>query len=161
MPMQAHMTLTGTNQGKIEGSCDMKGREGSIFIQEMQHNVMIPRDPHSGQPTGKRVHGPLMVCKYFDKASPKLFKALCSGERFSEVEIKWYRINENGEEEHYYTHKLENAILVEIAPYMPNALEASKDQYQHMENLHFTYEKITVTWVKDGIEAMDSWKIPV
>ncbi|MDV3443847.1 type VI secretion system tube protein Hcp, partial [Pseudomonas otitidis] len=37
--------------------------------------------PQSGQPTGQRVHKPLMITKVFDKSSPLIFNALTSGER--------------------------------------------------------------------------------
>jgi type VI secretion system secreted protein Hcp len=80
MPMPAHMTLDGENQGTIEGSCEMQGREGTILVQAFNHEIYIPRDPQSGLSTGKRVHGALSVVKIFDKASPKMYQALCTGE---------------------------------------------------------------------------------
>jgi type VI secretion system secreted protein Hcp len=154
------MELTGNNQGKIEGSCTQQGRENTILIEAMNHNVRIPRDPQSGLPTGKRVHEALTVTKVYDKSSPKLYQALCTGERFSEVVIKWYRIDPTGAEEHYFTHKLENAILVDIKPWMPNCLDPTTESYQHMEDLSFTYGKIIWTWEPDGIESEDSWEVP-
>jgi type VI secretion system secreted protein Hcp len=154
------MRLTGIRQGTIDGSCDMRGREGTILVQEFHHEVMIPSDPQSGLPTGKRVHKPFRVCKFYDKSSPKLYQALVTGERLSDVHIDWYRINPGGEEEHYFTHRLEDAIITSIAPYMPNCLEAATEQYQHMEMVTFTYRKIVWTWIPDGIEAEDDWKVP-
>jgi len=161
MPMPSHLYLEGLKQGKIEGSCDQQGREGSILVQALNHDVFIPRDPQSGQPTGKRVHNPMTITKVFDASSPKLFQALSTGERFKTVELKFFRINETGNEEHYYTIKLENAILVSVKSYYPNCLDASFGSYGHMEDLSFTYEKIIWTWQPDGIEAEDSWKVPV
>lgn len=32
MPMPCHLTLEGKKQGKIEGSCEMGGREGTILV---------------------------------------------------------------------------------------------------------------------------------
>lgn len=160
MAMPAHMSLTGVKQGKIEGSCDMKGREGTILVQEFSHEIAMPKDPQSGQPSGKRVHKPLTLCKYFDKSSPKLYKALASGEKFSEVLFKWFRINPSGQEEHYFTIKLEDAIIVNLTPYMHNCLDSTKEQFQHMENVSFTYRKIVWTWEPDGLSADDDWKVP-
>lgn len=160
MPMNAHMEVTGKNQGKIDGSCDMEGRENTILVYAMDHDVHIPRDPQSGLPSGKRIHGPLTVTKEFDKASPKLYQALCSGEQMSEVVIKWYRIDPNGMEEHYFTHTLEDAIIVEVKPYMPVAFLTENEPYRHMESVSFTYAKIRWTWEVDGIEAEDEWKAP-
>jgi len=32
MAMPAHLTLTGEKQGKIDGSCEMQGRENTILV---------------------------------------------------------------------------------------------------------------------------------
>jgi type VI secretion system secreted protein Hcp len=160
MPMPAHMTLEGEKQGKIDGSCDMQGREKTILVEAFDHQVAIPRDPQTGLGTGKRVHGPFTITKMYDQASPKLYQALCSGEHMKNVEVKWYRIKADGTEEHYFTHKLEDAIIVTIKPNMPNCLDPGLGHFQHMEDVSFTYRKITWTWEPDGIEAEDDWKAP-
>jgi type VI secretion system secreted protein Hcp len=160
MPMPCHLTLEGEKQGKIEGSCDMKGREGTILVYAMNHDVHIPRDPQSGLPSGKRIHGPLSIVKEFDKSSPKIYQALCSGEHMKNVKIKWYRIDKTGSEEHYFTHTLEDAIVVSVKPYMPLAFLKENESYRHMEEVAYTYKKIKWTWEPDGIESEDSWAEP-
>ncbi len=160
MPMTSHMEVTGKNQGKIDGSCDMEGREATILVYGMDHSIYIPRDPQSGLPSGKRIHGPITVEKETDKSSPMLKQALCSGEQLSEVVIKKYRIDPTGSEEHYYTITLEDAIIVEIQPYMPLAFLPENESYRHMEKVSFTYSKIKWKHEIDGIESEDSWKIP-
>jgi type VI secretion system secreted protein Hcp len=160
MPMPSHLTLQGEKQGKIEGSCDMKGREGTILVHAMNHDIHIPRDPQSGLPSGKRIHGPLSIVKEYDKSSPKLYQALCTGEHMKEVTIKWYRIDKTGSEEHYFTHKMEDAIVVTMKPYMPVAFLPENEPYRHMEEVAFTYKKIKWTWETDGIESEDSWAEP-
>lgn len=161
MPMPFHMELTGKTQGNIsEGCSDMKGRENTILCQALNHEVYIPSDPQTGLPTGKRVHNPLTVTKVFDKATPKLFQALSTGERMSNVTLKYYRINPSGNEEHYFTIKLEDAIIVSIKPWVPNALDQSRERFTHMEDVSFTYSKIIWTWEVDGVEAQDEWKTP-
>ena len=80
MAMPAHLTLQGEKQGNIGGSCDMQGREESILVYGMNHGILIPRSPTDGLATGKRVHGPLSILKEYDKSSPKLYQALCTGE---------------------------------------------------------------------------------
>ena len=85
MAMPSHLSLEGNTQGKIEGSCEIEGREGTILVYALEHLINIPRDTHTGLPTGKRIHGALKITKEIDKSSPKLFQALTSGEQFSEV----------------------------------------------------------------------------
>ena len=160
MAMPAHLTLTGEKQGKIDGSCEMQGRDGTILVYGMNHDVSIPTSSTDGLSAGKRVHGPLSVIKEYDKSSPKLYQALCTGEHMKEVTIKWYRITKQGTEEYYFTHKLEDAIVVSVKPYMPTTFVAGNEPYRHMEQISFTYKKIKWTWEPTGIEAEDSWEVP-
>src|SRR5690554_5983197 len=100
MPTPAYMTIEGTKQGLITagtftedsvGNIFQEGHEDQILVQAFDHQVIIPRDPQSGQPTGQRVHKPLMITKVFDKSSPLLFNALTSGERLNKCRLEWYR----------------------------------------------------------------------
>ena len=161
MPMPCHMTLEGETQGAIDGSCEMQGRENSILVYAMNHDIHIPRDPQTGLASGKRIHGPLTIVKEVDKSSPKLYQALCTGENMTNVELKYFRVAPDGTEEHYFTTTLENAIVVEMKPYMPVAFLAENEPYRHMEELSLTYRKIMWDWVPDGIGAEDDWMVPV
>jgi type VI secretion system secreted protein Hcp len=160
MSMPCHLSLTGKNQGKIEGSCDLSGREGTILVYALDHLIEIPRDTHTGLPTGKRIHMPMTVTKEVDKSSPKLYQALTSGEQLSEVVLDFYRISPQGNEEKYLTTKLENAIIVSMEAFFPETFIPANEPFKHMEKVSFTYEKIIWTWQPDGIEAEDSWKAP-
>lgn len=161
MPMPFHMSMTGNTQGNItEGACDIQGREDTCLCQALEHKVSIPSDRQTGLPTGKRVHGPIKVTKVFDKASPKIFQALVTGEQMSDVIFKFYRIDPTGIEEHYYTIKLANAIIVSVDPWVPNCLDPVKESFTHMEDVSFTYRTITWTWEVDGIESQDDWTVP-
>ncbi len=73
------MSITGTKQGLITagaftedsvGNTYQEGHEDQVMVQGFNHEVIIPRDPQSGQPTGQRVHKPVVITKVFDKASP-------------------------------------------------------------------------------------------
>jgi type VI secretion system secreted protein Hcp len=77
-----------------------------------------------------------------------------------EVVIKWYRINPAGQQDHYFTTKLEMATIVSIKASMKNCLDPANGPFGHMEEVSFTYDKIIWTWVPDGIEEEDSWKAP-
>ncbi len=160
MPMPAHMELEAYNQGQIKGSCDLQGREDTIMVWAFSHDIHIPRHPQTGMPTGKRIHEALTITKEFDKSSPMLYQVLCTGEILTKAVIKWYRINKQGKEEHYFTTKMEDAVIVSIKGWMPSALDAKNDPYKHMEDVSFTYKKIIWTWEPDGIETEDDWTAP-
>ena len=55
MPMPIHMIVEGAKQGVIEGDCKMKGREGTIEIVALEHDIEIPTNPQDGKAVGKRV----------------------------------------------------------------------------------------------------------
>ena len=160
MPTPINCTVVGMNQGKIDGSCAIKGREGTIQVQAFDYSVELPKNPQTGLPTGRRVHNPITIVKEIDKSSPKLFQALCSGEQMSKVTIDWYRIDPQGKEEKYFTTELENATIVSMKTWMPNVLRSEDKHMGHMEDVSFAFEKITQTWTNGGISGEDSWGNP-
>lgn len=161
MPMPAHMTLKGEKQGEIKGNCTMKGREGTILVQAFNHEVHIPVDIQTGQSAGKRIHGAFRIIKEFDKASPMILQALCTGEHLKEVKLKFYRVSPKGTEEQYYTITLEDAVAVSVKPSMPNCLDKSMSSFGHMEEVAFTYRKASWRHEIDKTESQDDWAVPV
>ncbi|MCP3869544.1 MAG: Hcp family type VI secretion system effector [Gammaproteobacteria bacterium] len=169
MPSVAYMSVQGTTQGNITAGANtmdsmgnryQEGHEDEVTVQAFKHQIIIPRDPQSGQPSGQRVHQPLVITKIFDKTSPLLYAALTSGERLSEVVIKWYRTSMAGTQEHYYTHKLEDAMIVDMSGHSPNAQDPAMEHFSHMEDVSFTYRQITWTHEIGGTEGSDDWRAP-
>ena len=108
-------------------------------------------------PAGRRVHKPMMITKEVDKSTPKLYQVMSSGERLTEAQIDWYRLDGTGDEELYYTVLLENALIVKIESWVPDVLDKANAIYGCMENIWFTYESIRWTWEEDGIEYEEHW----
>ena len=169
MPTPAYMTVEGSTQGNITqgaftedsvGNIWQEDHQDEVLVQAFKHNVMIPRDPRSGQPTGQRVHQPLTVTKVFDKASPLLYNALCSGELLPKVAIKWYRTSPTGTQEHYFTVELEDAIIVDIQSYMPNCQDPDNAAFTHLEDVSFSYRKINWTHEIASTTGSDDWRAP-
>ncbi|RQF10877.1 hypothetical protein IPC276_31195 [Pseudomonas aeruginosa] len=90
-----------------------------------------------------------------------LLAALTSGERLTKVEIQWYRTSAAGTQEHYYTTVLEDAIIVDIKDYMHNCQDPGNAHFTHLEDVHFTYRKITWTHEVSGTSGSDDWRSPV
>jgi len=166
MPTPAYMTIEGANQGDISsgamsadsvGTLSVSSHEDTIQIQEFELGVAVPTDPQSGQPTGRRVHTGARVVKYMDKASPLILQAIATGEQLTKVKIEFYRTSTSGSQELYYTVEMEEATLVGLKPYFPNALDSDSANYAHMEELKMTYKKITVTHEVAGTSGGDSW----
>ena len=70
MALNAYLKLKGQKSGEVKGSVTQKGRENSIMVIAVEHEIISPRDAASGLPTGKRHHKPLTITKEVDKSSP-------------------------------------------------------------------------------------------
>jgi len=160
MPLTGYLTLEGSNQGKIQGDCTQKGREDSILVYGFNHKIEIPTDTHTGMPTGQRVHKYLQIMKKFDEASPKIMQACTSGERLKDWVLNLFRINDKGQEEHYYSIKLSNAIIVGVDYNTPLTFLEDSKPYYNMESVFFSYSAITHVYEPKGIEAEDDWNKP-
>jgi type VI secretion system secreted protein Hcp len=161
------MSVEGVTQGLITegalseesvGNMYQEGHDDTFMVQAFEHNIVIPRDSQSGQPSGTRLHMPLKVTKVFDKSSPLLYQALVTGESL-ELEIEWYRTSSEGTHEHYFTHLIEGAIVVDIKAMMPNCQDPLMAQFTHLEEVSFSYSTITWTHEIAGTEGNDDWRV--
>lgn len=158
MALTAYLKIEGTSQGEMKGDCPQGGdKKDRILVYAVEHDVEIPRDTHTGLPTGQRIHHPLTVTKHVDQASPRIYKACCTGEQCT-VTLDHYRIGPVGLEEKYFTIKLEEAIVVSVHKTTPLTFLPENKPYFDMEEVSFTYSKITWTYNDGNIEYVDDWK---
>lgn len=149
----AYLNVKGAHQGEIKGGVTKKGREGTITVESINHEVLSPRDAASGLPTGKRQHKPLVITKPVDRSSPQLMTMLTNNENISTWELKVYEPGSKGETL-IYTIKLTNASIASI--------RLVTDADGNLEEIvSFTYQKIEWTWTNGGITAMDDWETRV
>ncbi|WP_044238634.1 type VI secretion system tube protein TssD, partial [Chondromyces apiculatus] len=85
MALAAYLRLKGQTQGDIKGSVIQKGREDSIMVIAVSHEIISPRDAASGLPTGKRMHKPFVITKELDKSSPLLYNVLTNNENIVDM----------------------------------------------------------------------------
>lgn len=169
MPVPGYMTINGTKQGNISqgaftadsvGNNWVEGHEDECLVQAFTNGVVQPRDPQSGQPTGTRVHKPATFTKVFDKASPLLWQALCAGE-ILQLELKFYRTAQTGQQEHYFSIKWTDCTLVDGQGFFPNCLDPANSNFTHMEDWSFVYRKVEWTHEKAGTTGSDDWRKPM
>jgi type VI secretion system secreted protein Hcp len=141
----------------VKGSVDVKDREGSVEVFEFHHEVRIPTDGDTGKLTGTRKHEAVTLVKAFDASSPYLYKAVTQGQTYKSIELKWYRIDDTGTEQVYFTHLLEGCKVCSVKPIMYNVKDPSKERYVHLEEVSLRYQKITWTYTDGNIQASDSW----
>ena len=166
MALNAYLRLKGQKQGEIKGSVTQKGREGSIMVIAASHEIVSPRDPASGLPTGKRMHKPFVITKELDKSSPLLYNVLVNNENVPEWKLEFWTPQLSaaggvGAEKQHYTVELVNANIASVSFRMLNNKNPELTRYAEYEEIAFTYQKITWTWKDGGITAQDDWEAPV
>ena len=132
----------------IQGSCTIERREDTINVMGYEHDDSLAFDAQSGT-ADRKVHNPLKIVKYIDRATPLLFSALVTGQQIHQNQIDFHRTDASGDEIVYYTIELENTLIVQIESSSPN-----------FEKVSFVYEKIKWTYEDGGghIEGDDDWR---
>lgn len=154
MAIPGNMWLYDDGGALIKGGCDVQNREFSIEFKGFHHNLSTPTDNLTGKPTGKRIHSPLMIVKEFDYSSPYLYKAVATGQALEKAELKFYKINDAGQEVEYFNILLEGVRIVSVSP----AMASPEDQNNnHLETVEFSYERITWKHNDGNIIFSDAW----
>ncbi len=152
--LNAYLKLKGQKQGAIQGSVVKKGVEGSLPIISFNHEVVSPRDPASGLPTGKRQHKPFTFLVGIGKSSPQLYQALFTGELLPEVELVVFAAGDKSATSSLYSVKLSNAVVSQIRIVTPpGGVEALE--------LSLVYQRIDMTWTDGGVTVGDDWEAPI
>jgi type VI secretion system secreted protein Hcp len=163
MAMMAYMYAKGQKSGQIKGSITQKGREDSVGIIAMSHEIEMPINLVSGMPSGGRLHKPFVVEKELDKSSPILYNCLCTNENLTEVTIKFWTpqikaASGVGAEVQHYTVTLKNVHISSIQSRMDNVKNPELVKYMQYETIAFTYHQISWVWNDGGITAQDDWE---
>lgn len=145
-------------EGKLlRGSVNVTGREGSIELTGMQHDLFIPIDDTTGAATGARQHEAYTFEKLIDSSSPLLYKALTTGKTLAKAVFKFYRISYNGQEEEYFITTLENVKVCHVVPVMFDTKDPDFEKHGHIEHVGLRYEKINWHYTDGNIKYSDSW----
>ena len=150
-PLPAYMWVEDPYGGDLDCSVVAEGKEHSIEVIAFNHEVYIPYDIETGQVQGSRRLGLFTIVKHFDKCSPLLYEFFCEGSLIPSIDLRWYRINQS-QEEHYFTHELENVKIISMKSWMPNTRDPDNNPFGNMEEVSFVYQRITWIWEPDGVE---------
>lgn len=105
MASPAYLTIKDDQGNQVKANVQIKGRVGTAEVLAFDYHVDIPSDKNTGALTAVRKHGDAIITKTYDASSPVLFDACCRGKTLQSLVIDWYRINDKGEEEVYFTHQ--------------------------------------------------------
>ncbi|AIR90638.1 Hcp family type VI secretion system effector [Pseudomonas cremoricolorata] len=169
MPTPAYIKITGTTQGNITqgaftadsvGNIYQEGHEDQILVHQIKHRISVPTDPHNGQPSGQRVHGPLIFTCALNKAVPLLYSALSTGEVLTEVELSWYRTSVEGIQEHFFTTKLTDAVIVDMDLEMPHIQDEANKPFTQFLRVSLAYRGIEWEHLIASTAGADDWRKP-
>jgi type VI secretion system secreted protein Hcp len=160
MALNAYLTILAEKQGQIRGSVTQKGREGKILVSAVTHEIVCPRDPASGRPTGKRMHKPFIVTKELDRSTPLLYSVLANNENIKQWELQFWQPSPTGVERQHFTVRLTNANISSIHFRMANNRSLKLARFPEYEEVAFTYQKIEWVWTDGGLSSEDDWETP-
>lgn len=156
MPIPGNLTVP-----EIPGSSEKEGREGTSDVYQFSHDIHLPIDQGTGQPSGQPIVGPLKVVKRIDKATPLLHNALCTSKSIDGVKLDLYRIDPATKaEQKYYSITMNKVRISDIRPYMPDTLLVKNERQHHMEEVSFVFGEIEWEWIPDSIMAAHQWTPP-
>ena len=158
MALNAYLYIKGQRSGEINGSATKKGRVGSIAVSAFEHEVVSPRDPQSGLPTGRRQHHPLRITKDVDAASPLLWKMLSTNENIEEWELRFWQLSPGSSEAQFFTIVLGNASIASMRMLMPDNKQPETARLREREEITFAYRKIEWRYEEGNIVATDDWE---
>lgn len=153
--MMAYLRMAGTKTGPIKGSVVQKGREDSIGVIAVEHEM-------SNDAKGKK-HSYLIITKELDKSSPILYNVLASGETLNSFELKFWTPQIKaatgvGAEVQHYTIRLTNARIRDIKFKMDNIRNPELQKFAEYEEISFSYDKIEWIWTDGDIASSDEAK---
>lgn len=157
MAIPVYLWLIDDAGNQVKGSVDIHGREGSIEIVELMHNVELPGDSLTGKITRKCIHCDYALIKEVDCSSPHLYQGVSSGKKFKQAVLKFYRINYNGQEEEYFRVTMDAVRINEMEPFMFDIKNPIYEKHNHLEAFYLAYKKITWHYLDGNIMHSDLW----
>lgn len=160
MAETVHLFLkAGDTDIKGDSSQTSLGREDSIECTSFESIVKAKRDAASGMATGRRVFDPLLIRKRIDKATPLISKAMCNNEKIHGV-FRFFRPNPAGDgtTEQFFTVEIDEGRIAGQKIVSPDVMRSDEATDFPLEEVTFTFNKITWTHEPKGPSHVDSWR---
>jgi type VI secretion system secreted protein Hcp len=100
---------------------------------------------------------PYLFSKEIDASSPYLYKSVTTGQKLQSAEVKFYRINDAGQEVEYFRVLMEGVRIVTVGPMLFDIKSSYGEKRNHLEMIELIYEKITWCYMDGNIIHSDSW----
>lgn len=153
MAHTAYVKIVGKSQGCISQGANTKDSIGNKAQSSHKDEITVLACDFSGSRDGGA--GELTFTKPIDKSSPLLGVAMSKGEHL-QCSINFYRTNEQGYNERFYTIELVDAVINTLSFNMPNVLQSGDEDISEA----ISVTKRDIIWKHNiaGTEGYDSWK---
>src|SRR5437764_9154653 len=143
MAIQLYVTVDAAKQGKFKGE-GIDGAKGRIPGVGLEYEVSAPRDPFSGQASGKRQHKPVVFTKEWGASSPQFYAALFSNEQLKSVLFEFVNLTNRGDEVDH-TIKLTNAAISGVRQYVHEGTTGGPPvDSRELQEITSTFQKIVI-----------------
>jgi type VI secretion system secreted protein Hcp len=167
MALQAWISVKGAKQGQFKAEASVAARRDKwMAVLAFTMGVTSPRDPATGQASGKRQHQPITIVKAWGAASPQGLTACANNEVLSEVEIEFTRQSATGQDVIYQTVRLTNASFAQIARFTgrpdgtedtPSSGHSGTSNMMELERWAFTFQKLELHDNDGNTSFADNW----
>ncbi|MDY7067111.1 Major exported protein [Pseudomonas extremaustralis] len=158
MANHGYMTLIGETQGLISAGCSTQESIGNKCQEGHRDQIMVLSYNHKMFNEGNlraSTHGPVVITKNIDKASPLLASALSRREQLNCI-IDFYRTSQFGQKQKYYTIDIRGCIIADLVLDVPHAVQLRDMETQ--EHLAIRYREIIWTHHLAGTSGYASWE---
>jgi type VI secretion system secreted protein Hcp len=162
MAVQIYASFKGAKQGDFKGDSTEKGHEGTIHGVGFSYGVISPRDAVSGLPTGKRQQQPIVFTKEWSLCSPQFYTAAYTNETISSAVFNFYSPSPTGLQQLTHSIKLTNANIISVRQsiLLPQSGGPIIDS-RELQEITLAFQKIDITSLPNGFEAIDDWSASV
>jgi type VI secretion system secreted protein Hcp len=116
MSFQYYMSFKGSKQGSFHGGSTKSHHNGWTEVVAVDYGCAVPYDTSSGKTSGRRQHGPIIIKRELDTATPALFQLCAANEVLSSIIIDIVEAEGNGWERTTHSITLTNARIAAIVP---------------------------------------------
>ena len=153
MAHTAYLSITGKTQGSISQGCNTKDSIGNKAQVSHQDEITVLACDISLSKLGGDAE--VVITKPIDKSSPLLGNAFSKQEHL-QCTINFYRTNEQGYNEKFYSIELIDTLITTLSFNQPNVLSSGDEEMS--ESVSFSYRDIIWKHKISGTEGYDTWE---
>ncbi|EGR0892487.1 Hcp family type VI secretion system effector [Vibrio cholerae] len=153
MAHTAYLSIIGKTQGCISLGCNTKDSIGNKAQESHNNEITVLACNYTLTKHG----GPaeVVITKPIDKSSPLLGNAFSKQEHL-QCTIHFFRTNEQGYNENFYSIELVDALITTLSFDQPNVLNSGDEDMS--EVLHLSYRDIIWKHKIAGTEGYETWE---